>query len=111
MGKFIKGDIVVTPFPFSDLSVNKKRPALIVATLQGDDLIMCQITSKNVNDNYAVPLDSDNFKSGKLPVVSNIRPNRLFTGEANNIIIRRAGKLKKAKLDEVIDKIVVILKK
>ena len=54
MGKFVKGDIVVTPFPFSDLSTNKKRPALIVATLQGGDVVMCQITSKNVNDSYAI---------------------------------------------------------
>jgi len=110
MGKFVKGDIVVTPFPFSDLSANKKRPALIVATLQGDDVVMCQITSKNVNDNYAVSLNSDDFKSGKLPVSSNIRPNRLFTGEAK-IMFKRSGKLKKAKLDEVIDKIVEILRK
>ena len=39
MGKFVKGDIVVTPFPFTDLSSNKKRPALIVADLQGDDAL------------------------------------------------------------------------
>ena len=109
MGKFVKGDIVVAPFPFSDLSSSKKRPVLIVATLPGDDVVMCQITSKNVNDNYAVSLDSNDFKSGKLPVDSNIRPNRLFTGETK-IIVKRAGKLKKAKLDDVIDKIIEILK-
>ncbi len=109
MGKFVKGDIVVTPFPFTDLSSNKKRPALIVADLQGDDAILCQITSKNVNDSYAISLVADDFKSGKLPVDSNIRPNRLFTGETR-IIIKRAGRLKKSKLDDVIDKIVEILK-
>jgi mRNA interferase MazF len=26
MGKFIKGDVVVVPFPFSDLSQSKRRP-------------------------------------------------------------------------------------
>ena len=71
---------------------------------------MCQITSKNVNDNYAVSLDSDDFKSGRLPVDSNIRPNRLFTGDSR-IIVKRAGKLKKEKLVEVTDKIVEILRK
>lgn len=35
MGAFVKGDIVVAPFPFLDLSTNKKHPVLIVATLQG----------------------------------------------------------------------------
>ncbi len=29
MGRFIKGDVVVLPFPFSDLTANKKRPALV----------------------------------------------------------------------------------
>jgi len=81
MGKFVKGDIVIIPFPFTDLSSNKKRPALIIANLHGDDVILCQITSKNVKDNYAISLLKMDFKSGKLDVVSNIRPNRLFTGE------------------------------
>ena len=48
MGEFMKGDVVVVPFPFSDLSANKKRPALVVATLTGDDVILCQITSKAI---------------------------------------------------------------
>ena len=44
MGAFVKGDVVVAPFPFSDLSAAKKRPALVVATLAGNDVILCQIT-------------------------------------------------------------------
>lgn len=48
MGKFVIGDVVVVPFPFSDLSASKKRPALVVATLSGDDVILCQITSKTI---------------------------------------------------------------
>jgi len=42
MGKFIKGEIVVIPFPFSDLSASKRRPALVLVDLPGDDLILCQ---------------------------------------------------------------------
>ena len=40
MGKFIKGDVVVLPFPFTDLSNAKKRPALIISDLNGNDYIM-----------------------------------------------------------------------
>ncbi|MEO6392195.1 MAG: type II toxin-antitoxin system PemK/MazF family toxin, partial [Pyrinomonadaceae bacterium] len=39
MGRFVKGDVVVTPFPFSDLSGDKRRPALVIANLNGDDLV------------------------------------------------------------------------
>jgi len=48
LGKFVKGDVVVLPFPFSDLSAVKRRPALVVAALTGEDVILCQITSRIV---------------------------------------------------------------
>lgn len=56
MERFVKGDIVVLYFPFPDLSDSKKRPALVLADLIGDDIILCQITSKNVNDIYSISL-------------------------------------------------------
>ncbi|HME56160.1 MAG TPA: hypothetical protein VKM55_28415 [Candidatus Lokiarchaeia archaeon] len=40
MAKFVKGDVVVVPFPFSNLSENKRRPALVVASLTGNDAIL-----------------------------------------------------------------------
>jgi mRNA interferase MazF len=45
MARFVKGDIVVVPFPFSDLTQAKRRPALVIAELKGNDVILCQITS------------------------------------------------------------------
>jgi mRNA interferase MazF len=33
MAEFIKGDVVIVPFPFSNLSQTKRRPALIIATI------------------------------------------------------------------------------
>jgi mRNA interferase MazF len=50
MGRFIKGDVVVVFFPFSDLSNAKKRPALVLADLSGEEVILCQITSKAISD-------------------------------------------------------------
>lgn len=57
MERFIKGDVVVVPFPFSDLTQAKRRPALVVSSLKDDDLILCQITSQNVRDDYAITFD------------------------------------------------------
>jgi mRNA interferase MazF len=109
MAKFVKGDVVVIPFPFSDLSQSKRRPALVLAVLQGDDLILCQITSKSIKDNYAIPVDENDFESGSLNQESNIRPNRLFTAD-NHIILYRIGNIKTIKLNQVIDKVVEIIK-
>lgn len=36
MARFVKGEVVVVPFPFSDLTQAKRRPALVVASLTGD---------------------------------------------------------------------------
>ncbi|MCC7263433.1 MAG: type II toxin-antitoxin system PemK/MazF family toxin [Candidatus Latescibacteria bacterium] len=108
MGAFVKGDVVVTPFPFSDLSAAKKRPALVVAALTGDDVFLCQITSQATSDTYAIPLLDSGFASGGLRQTSNIRPNRLFTADSN-IILYRAGVVTEAKLQEVVTKIVQIV--
>jgi len=52
LAKFVKGDVVVVPFPFSDLTQAKRRPALVVAVLEGEDLLLCQITSQQIRDSY-----------------------------------------------------------
>jgi mRNA interferase MazF len=90
VGRFIKGDVVVVPFPFSDLTDAKKRPALVVAVLTGDDIIVCLITSQNAKDSYAISLTNADFASGNLKQNSNIRPNRLFTADSN-IVLYRVG--------------------
>jgi mRNA interferase MazF len=108
VGKFVKGDVVVTPFPFSDLSAAKKRPALVVAGLAGEDVILCQITSKAITDNLAIPLTSADFTIGGLHQNSNIRPNRIFTADSN-IILYRAGVLAEATVQEVVAKIIQII--
>lgn len=90
MGAFVKGDVIVAPFPFSDLSAAKKRPALVVAVLTGDDVILCQITSQAAADRYAIPLLDNHFLQGGLRQPSNIRPNRLFTADSNIILYRAA---------------------
>ena len=109
MARFVKGDVVVVPFPFSDLTKAKKRPALVIAVLGGNDLILCQITSQSVKDNYSILLNDADFVEGGLKQLSNLRPNRIFTADSH-IILYRVGKLKSEKLNKVIEKIVEIIK-
>ena len=109
MARFVKGDVVVVPFPFSDLTKAKKHPALVIAVLGGNDLILCQITSQSVKDNYSIFLNDADFVEGGLKQLSNLRPNRIFTADSH-IILYRVGKLKSEKLNKVIEKIVEIIK-
>ena len=109
MERFVKGDVVVIPFPFSDLSASKKRPALVLAALEFDDYLLCQITSKAKSDRYSVKLEQKDFKEGSLKVNSFIRTGRLFTAY-KSLILYKKGSLKEQKLVEVIDKLINILK-
>ena len=110
MEKFVKGEVVVIPFPFSDLTQAKRRPALVIVELEGDDLILCQITSQAIKDKYAIPINEDDFETGSLKQPSNVRPNRIFTAD-NHLVLYRVGNLKTGKLGEVIEKVVEIIRK
>jgi mRNA interferase MazF len=110
VARFVKGDVVVIPFPFSDLSGSKRRPALVLADLRGDDILLCQITSQSSNDISALSLTFDDFVSGALPSNSFIRPMRIFTAD-KGIIFRKAGKISLELMDKVVDNIVVVLRR
>jgi len=109
MEKFVKGSVIVIPFPFSDLSATKKRPALVLANLQGNDVILCQITSIPSNEIFSISLRTTDFKTGSLPVDSYIRPTRIFTAD-KNIILKSAGIVSNEILNETIENIIRILK-
>ena len=108
MGRFIKGDVVVIPFPFSDLSASKRRPALVLVDLPGDDVILCQITSQAIRNPFAIPITSSDFATGTLNRDSNVRPDRLFTADSH-LIAYRAGGLTPAKIDEIVRKIIALI--
>ncbi len=105
-----KGDVVVVKFPFSDLTGHKKRPAIVVATLTGNDIILAQITSITRKDGYAITLNKSDFVNGELPYSSNLRPNKLFTADVS-LISYKAGVLKRDKVKEVQDKLIKIFAK
>jgi mRNA interferase MazF len=108
MAAFVKGDVVVVPFPFSDLTNAKRRPALVVAELTRNDLILCSISSQMTSDLYTTSITDNDFKTGSLSRTSYIKSNRVFTAN-EKIIAYRADALIPAKTNEVIAKLIAIL--
>ena len=103
------GAVVLVPFPFSDLSQAKLRPALILADAGRDDWILCQITSVPFGDPRAIRLTNTDFASGSLQVASYARPGKLFTAN-QRLMVTRIGRLKVKPFKHIVDVAVQILR-
>jgi mRNA interferase MazF len=102
MGKPLVGEVVVLPFPHTDLSPGKRRPALVVATCTGPDVILCQITSQPHTDRAAIPIIASDFAHGRLSQDCFARANRLFTIDSA-LILYTVGRLKAEKTNHILD--------
>jgi len=92
MEKFTVGSVVLVSFPFSNLKGKKIRPALVLANVEFNNLILCQITSKSYSSKSAIRIEQSDFVEGGLPVVSYVRLDKLFTADTS-IIESTAGTL------------------
>ena len=101
--------VVLLPFPFSDLSNQKLRPALVLADAGRDDWVLCQITSKTYADGRAIELLATAFAQGGLQVVSYARPAKLFTAHAS-LIRSVAGELNDSAHQRVLDAVLSLLR-
>jgi mRNA interferase MazF len=110
MARLVSGQVVVVPFPFTDLSSTKVRPALVLASLTRGDLILCQITSQAAGHPEAVPIRLSDFgPGGALRRASFALPHRVVT--ANEVCVRRAvGKLKADKLNQIRERVCAIIR-
>lgn len=71
------GAVVLVRFPFSDLTRSRLRPAIMLADVGRGDCILCQITSKQYADRYAIELRDEHLTQGSLRQTSYIRPGKL----------------------------------
>lgn len=108
MGTPSVGAVVLLPFPFSDLSNSKKRPAVVVASAGRGDWILCQITSNPYSDPNHIPLDSKDFSHGGLQIRSCARPAKLFAAN-ESLIISEAGHLTADALQLIRNQIITLL--
>jgi mRNA interferase MazF len=102
--------VVIVPFPFSDLSGSKLRPALVLAGSSHDDWLLCQITSKAYLDATAIQVSDAELSRGTLNAVSYVRPMKLFTANVD-LIDRRVAILDADTFGKVLNVIIDALQK
>ena len=92
-----KGDIVLVPFPFTDLSQTKLRPAIVLwADSIGNDVTLCFVSSQGLDTlatgEFLLDAADPEFTSTGLKISSKVRVTRIVTVE-RKLIVRRLGKL------------------
>ena len=102
------GSVVLVPFPFSDLSQSKLRPAVVLADAAKGDWILCQVTSSPYADVRAVLLTTNDFQEGTLRIVSYARPGKLFTANSD-LMVAQVGSLKSESFQRIISAIIGLL--
>ncbi len=99
-----QGEIVLLPFPFSDLSDLKKRPVVIISNdkynSSSNDVIVLAVTSNITVKSNGITLSQKDMGTGVLIKPSKIRTDKIFT-ISKQLIIKTFGKIK----PEVIEKI------
>ncbi|MFH0978025.1 MAG: type II toxin-antitoxin system PemK/MazF family toxin [Candidatus Woesearchaeota archaeon] len=104
-------DIVLLPYPFSDLKQNKVRPALVVSNdllnKKSADCIMVPLTSVIKDEPYSVLISQQDMSAGKLVTESRIRVDKIFCVE-KSLIIMKIGSLKENTFKKVKEELVKI---
>ena len=94
---FEQREIILIPFPFTDLKASKQRPVVVLSKTEVNrkfaDFISCGLTSNVQNVDYSVLIDQDDLEHGFLPQPSRIKTNVIFTLKKESAI-KSLGKLK-----------------
>lgn len=92
------GDVVLVPFPFTDQTTTKKRPAVVVSSanyqLQRLDLILIGISSQANPASSFGEMTITNWKSAGLIKPSIIKP--VLTTLDVKLVIKKLGRLEEA---------------
>ena len=106
-------EIVLVPFPYSDLSSAKRRPVLIISNddynRKFHDVVVCVITSNQYKDDYSLALENKDLEIGVLPESSIVKAHKLFTIHQSKII-RKFSLVKSEYFEQVADKIKSLIK-
>jgi len=79
-GPFAAGDLVESPFQYTDLSAEETRPVLLLRDVGMEDWITCRVTTNRYADRpRVIGIGDGDLAVGALPRVSVVRYDRLQT--------------------------------
>lgn len=97
-------DIILIPFPFSDLSNAKVRPALVISNdsyhATHSDVVVIAITSNLSVSEYKVFIETQDLETGSLPLQSAVRVDKPFS-ILQSKVIKIQAKITLEKFEEV----------
>ena len=89
-----RGEIVLIPVPFSDLSSSKKRPVLVLSNdgynAESQDMVVVAVTSNLVQP--GISITTAEMADGQLPKSSVIRPDKIYS-LSQNIAVKSIGRV------------------
>jgi mRNA interferase MazF len=107
---FSQGDVVLVPFPFTDLSAIKQRPAFVLSADRSNkvrpDLVVAAITSQipaTLSDDEML-LSGNELKETGLPKPSIIKLSKIFTIH-QGLIRRKIGQVSYSTREEILEKL------
>lgn len=102
--RYYAGDIIIVPFPYSDQSATKQRPALVLSNdaynSAQDDLVVCGMTSNLANAAFSVLVGPQDLESGVLLSPSRAKVGHIVAVE-RSLVRKKIGRLKPQALNTV----------
>jgi mRNA interferase MazF len=87
-----RGDLLLVPFPFSDLSATKRRPVLLLTTPDRyGDFIALPVTSRPQTE-HGFPIAASDLVTGSLPAACWVRTDRIVTLNIS-LVVKTVGRV------------------
>ncbi len=103
-----RGELLLVPFPFTDLSAAKRRPVLaLTAPDSYGDFIALPVTSRPQAE-HGFPLTSTDLVHGRLPAPSWIRTDRVVTLNAT-LVVKSIGQVTARAVDDAVERFCAVI--
>lgn len=107
-------DLVWVRLPFSDFEESKVRPAVVVSNddynRSSRDVVVCAVTSNTEPRPYGVLIRQESLSSGKLPIKSKVRADKILQVE-KSLVAASFARLSDAAFDSVISELIKLVKR